>query len=91
MNEKLERLLDEVAHEIEKIHEPDLHTSISIRGNYRSITIIKWGPCEGPVEQQKRREIYDSWHYEGTPWEPNGSEGQNEYLRRIGCLLETEG
>ena len=91
MNEKLEQLLDEIAHEIEKIFEPDLHTSIGIRGNYRTITITKWGPCDGPVEQQKRRELYESWHYEGTPWETDRSNGQNEYLRSVGCLLEEEG
>ena len=91
MNERLEKLLDEVAHEIAKIWDGEVTASISVGGEYRSITVVEWEEDkEKPVELRKRRELYGSWHNEGKPWEPDQSEAQNEYCRGLGCLLEKE-
>lgn len=56
---------------------------------YLSISVVKWDrDVEKPVEDRKRRELFDQYRCSGKDSWSDQKDEQNAYYEKIGALLE---
>lgn len=88
--ERIQNLIDDLARIASDLF-PDFTTaSITIQSDgYGSVIIEEWEKGNGiPVEERKRRMIYDRWRDVSGNWSDDHSAEQNAYYKENNILLE---
>ena len=89
MNERIDRLIEELAEAVREAWPEGTKFSLSSHiDGYRNLTVVEWKDDETlPIEEQKRREVYDSYKLSGV-WTTDRSQEQNDFYRKEKVLLE---
>lgn len=88
---KMRELVDEIAKIAFDTYPNATRLSVTADGDgYLTIGLVQWDEdIETSIESRRRRELLDQSRYEGE-WSEDKSTFQNEYYKKIGCLLEEE-
>lgn len=93
---KLERvhfLLDELTDAIQQACGDYTRASINVSPDgYRSFTVEDWDELKLPIEQVKRRIVFDQHRcWDDDEWSEDSSGIMNSYYEKTGLLLTREG
>ena len=86
--ERIHELIDELQAAVQKTF-PEMTTASVTMGDddYRYLYVLKWdGNDDKPVEDRKRVTLFDQSRTNGE-WGDDCSNVQNDFLKKIGCLL----
>lgn len=86
--ERIHELIDELQAAVQKTFPEMTTASVTMGdGGYRYLYVLKWDANDDkPVKDRKRVTLFDQSRTNGE-WGDDCSNVQNDFLKKIGCLL----